>query len=63
MTRALPFTQAQVRRAVRAAESAELKVKGFRVFPDGSIAVETGPPIHATSGQEEKALATSWDDF
>lgn len=62
MTRAITFTQAQVRRAVKAAESAGLKVKGVRVFPDGSIAVETGETELAPYGQVGKALAASWDD-
>lgn len=42
MTRAIQFTQAQVRRAVKAAESAGLRVVGVTVRPDGSIRVETG---------------------
>jgi NAD(P)H-nitrite reductase large subunit len=62
MTRAVPFTQAQVRRAVKAAESAGLKVKGVKVFPDGSIAVETGESEPVTYRQTDKALAASWDD-
>lgn len=40
MTRKINFTQAQVRRAVEAAESAGLKVRGVRVCPDGSIEVQ-----------------------
>lgn len=36
------FTQAQVRRAVKGAESAGLRVVGVTVRPDGSIRVETG---------------------
>ena len=39
MTRAVTFTQAQVRRAVKAAESAGLRVTGFIVRPDGSIQI------------------------
>jgi hypothetical protein len=61
MTRAVTFTQAQVRRAVKAAESAGLKVRRITVNPDGSIAVdgENGPQ---TVDNREKALAASWDD-
>lgn len=62
MSRAVTFTQAQVRRAVKAAESAGLKVRGFRVFPDGSIGVETGETKPVSYGQADKALAASWDD-
>lgn len=63
MARNPQFTQAQVRRAVKAAESAGLKVRGVRVFPDGSIQVETGDSPSIASGQPDKALAaSSWDD-
>lgn len=62
MTRAVTFTQAQVRRAVKAAESAGLRVKSVTVKPDGAITVETGETQLAPYGQEEKALAASWDD-
>jgi hypothetical protein len=62
MRRAITFTQAQVRRAVKAAASAGLPIKGVKVYPDGSIEVEIGHPAQATYGQAEKALAASWDD-
>ena len=42
MTRAVTFTQAQVRRAVKAAESAGLRVRKVTINPDGSIVVENG---------------------
>jgi hypothetical protein len=42
MTRAITFTQAQVRRAVKAAESAGLHVKRVTVNPDGSITIDSG---------------------
>jgi len=42
MTRAVTFTQAQVRRAVKAAESAGLCVRRVTVNPDGSITVDSG---------------------
>jgi len=61
MTRAVPFTKAQVRRAVKAAESAGLKVRGFRAHADG-FELEFGETPAATYGQIEKALAASWDD-
>jgi hypothetical protein len=61
MTRAVTFTQAQVRRAVKAAESAGLKVRRVTVNPDGSISVdgENGPQA---VDKRQKALAASWDD-
>ena len=42
MTRSVTFTQAQVRRAVRGAESAGLAVKRVTINPDGSITVDSG---------------------
>jgi hypothetical protein len=42
MTRAVTFTQAQVRRAVKAAESAGLRVRKVTINPDGSITVDSG---------------------
>jgi hypothetical protein len=42
MTRAVTFTQAQVRRAVKAAESAGLRVRRVTVNRDGSITVDSG---------------------
>ena len=62
MTRAIPFTKAQVRRAVQAAESAGLTVRGVRMYPDGSIQVETGDDRDTPYGQPAKARAASWDD-
>ena len=41
MTR-VTFTQAQVRRAIKAAESAGLRVRRVTVKPDGSIVVDSG---------------------
>jgi len=45
MTRAVTFTQAQVRRAVKAAESGGLRVRSVTVNRDGSITVESGGKI------------------
>src|SRR5262245_4180247 len=42
MSRAVHFTQAQVRRAIRSAESAGLRVTGVTIKPDGSITIESG---------------------
>ena len=40
MTRALPFTQAGLRRAIKAARKAGLRVKG--IAPDGTVLVSDG---------------------
>lgn len=42
VSRNIPFTKAQVRRAVQAAESTGKSVRGFRIAPDGTIIVEFG---------------------
>jgi hypothetical protein len=62
MTRAVTFTQAQVRRAVKAAESAGLRVRKVTVNPDGSISVEAGDNQIRTIDSRETSLAASWDD-
>jgi len=62
MSRAVTFTQAQVRRAVKAAESAGLRVRRVTVQPDGSITVETGESGQIAPRQPEISLAASWDD-
>jgi hypothetical protein len=62
MTRSITFTQAQVRRAVRAAESAGLRVRSVTVKADGSITVDSGDNRLPAIDSPETALATSWDD-
>jgi hypothetical protein len=62
VSRAVTFTQAQVRRAVKAAESAGLRVRSVTVKPDGSIVVEGGENTLAPLDIQGKALAASWDD-
>lgn len=62
MTRAVTFTQAQMRRAIKAAESAGLRVVGVTVRPDGTIRVETGDNGERAVDAPQKALAASWDD-
>jgi hypothetical protein len=60
MSRAVSFTQAQVRRAVKAAESAGLNVTGIVIHPDGSI------ELRGSAEKEAPALGktplASWDD-
>lgn len=43
MTRPVTFTKAQVRRAIKAAESAGLRVRRVTVNPDGSITLDHRP--------------------
>lgn len=62
MSRAVTFTQAQVRRAVKAAESAGLRVRSVTVKPDGSITVDSGGNPLAAMDSPEMATAASWDD-
>ena len=61
MTRAVGFTQAQVRRAVKAAESAGLRVKRVIVNQDGSIVVDSGEAPGKAVDMEKGSLA-SWED-
>ena len=62
MSRAVTFTKAQVRRAVKAAESAGLHVTRVTVNRDGSITVDSGDNPAPRLDNPETALATSWDD-
>jgi hypothetical protein len=62
MSRAVTFTQAQVRRAVKAAESAGLRVRRVTLKPDGSIVVESGGTEAEAVDKDGIAPATSWDD-
>jgi hypothetical protein len=62
LSRPVTFTQAQVRRAIKAAESAGLRVLRVTVRTDGSIVVDTGDNLVPVVDSEEAALATSWDD-
>ena len=61
MSRAVTFTQAQVRRAVKAAESAGMQVRKVTINPDGSITVDIGDKTNQRV-DIPKALAASWDD-
>jgi hypothetical protein len=62
MTRSVTFTQAQVRRAVKAAESAGLRVRKVTINPDGSIAVEAGENAVPSMDSPRMSAAASWDD-
>jgi hypothetical protein len=56
MTRAVTFTQAQVRRAVKAAESAGLHVRKVTINPDGSITVDSGDKIPEPIDNEREVV-------
>jgi hypothetical protein len=62
VTRAVAFTQAQVRRAVKAAESAGLRVRRVTVNPNGSITVDGGESSSVPVDRPKATLAASWDD-
>jgi hypothetical protein len=57
------FTQAQVRRAVKAAESAGLRVRRVTVNQDGSITVDSGESVSVPVDSRKATLAASWDDM
>jgi hypothetical protein len=56
MTRAVTFTQAQVRRAVKAAESAGLHVRKVTINPDGSITVDSGDKVPEPIDSEREVV-------
>ena len=62
MTRALPFTQAKVTRAISAARKAGLRVIGIR--PDGTVLVQEAdaPIVPAEAARQDAPSGTSWDD-
>lgn len=61
MTERLPFTQARIERAVKAARKLGLRVKGIR--PDGTVEVEeSDAPIVPEAPAQQNAPANSWDD-
>jgi hypothetical protein len=63
MSRAVTFTKAQVRRAVKAAESAGLRVGKVTINRDGSITVEAGESASVPVDTRKAPLAASWDDL
>jgi hypothetical protein len=62
MSRALPFTQARIRRAVKGAKSAGMQVRRITVSPNGAITMDSVDGGQGTVDNQEAALATSWDD-
>ena len=62
----IPFTQAQIRRAVRAAESSGLRVRRITINPDGAIvldALDAGDNTTTALDSQNSPLAGSWDDM
>jgi hypothetical protein len=61
------FTKAQIRRAVKGAESAGLRVRRITINPDGSITVDitvdAGEIAQDVVDNRNSGLAASWDDF
>jgi len=51
MTRAIPFTQATLRRAIAAARKAGLRVVGIR--PDGTVIVEDPADMNDSPGPND----------
>lgn len=64
MSRAIPFTQAAIERAIRAAEKRGYKVGGVR--PDGTVLVYEGDNrpenLSIVPATEQTTGGTSWDD-
>jgi hypothetical protein len=61
VSRSISFTQAQMRRAVRGAESAGMRVRSITVKPDGSIVIDGADVDPRPVKGQTKALA-GWDD-
>jgi hypothetical protein len=61
MTRAFPFTQASLRRAIEAARKAGLSVTGIR--PDGTLIVHEGTEAVADNfSTEQTEMVSKWED-
>jgi len=63
MTARTPFTEAALRRAIRAAEKAGYRVGGVK--PDGTVLVYSGderPENLSIIPNHEQAGGSSWDD-
>lgn len=59
MTARIPFTQAQLERAIAAARKQGLRVTGIR--PDGTLIVQDGDaPVAPLDPQEQDAAASRW---
>jgi hypothetical protein len=56
-SRAARFTQADVKRALKAAQEAKLPIASVRIEPDGSIVIVQGSPPAAMP-----SVANEWDE-
>jgi hypothetical protein len=64
MTARLPFTELAVRRAIRAARAAGMKVTGFTIRPDGTITVhDTDVPVAPEAPETQHATSSEFEDF
>jgi hypothetical protein len=65
MTRALPFTEAGLKRAIRAAQHSGLQIVGIR--PDGTLLVKGGDKsersVAAASFDEDTQTPSKWSDI
>jgi hypothetical protein len=67
VSRALPFTQAAISRAVAGVQKAGLRVKGVLVRPGGTIVVQSGDEPADDLSRPEFAIQTGpssskWED-
>jgi hypothetical protein len=62
MSGSVTVTQAQIRRAIKAAESAGLRVRQVTVKPDGSIAIDSKENDIPAMDSPKTSLA-SWEDM
>lgn len=58
--RAVPFTQREVARALKAATAAGLTVRSYTVDRDGRIQVTTGAPAAATVEDQALEALARW---
>ena len=62
MTRALPFTEAGLKRAIRAAQHSGLQVVGIR--PDGTLLGDKSEgSVAAASSDENTETRSKWSDI
>jgi hypothetical protein len=62
VTRALPYTEYSLRRAITAARKAGLRITGIR--PDGTLIVREGSEsIVDTTQIDEVTAASKWEDI
>jgi uncharacterized protein GlcG (DUF336 family) len=62
MTKAVPFTEATIKRAVAAARKAGVEVNAVRVEPDGTVTVFQQGGIVLPSPSDENSATSKWLD-